>query len=224
MYEPDWIPLSYLSQYYFCGHRAGLLLLDQAWADNVYTAEGSAAHRRVHDARIEKRGDKIKLYEYAVESSNMGIRGLCDCIEGTRAPFGAQVPGVEGCYDLYPVEYKHGVIRDELEYELQLCAQAMCLEEMFDTEIREGAVFYIDSHRRVPVELNTSMRSLVRDVADALHRMLVDFYYPPAIKGPKCKKCSMKDLCIPGLGSSTGKYINDLISLTESEFDESEGY
>ncbi len=120
------------------------------------------------------------------------------------------------------MEYKHGVVRNEEEYELQLCAQAMCLEEMFGTVIHEGSVFYTDSHRRVSVELNPEMRALVRAGADALHHMLSDFCCPPVEKSPKCRKCSMKDLCMPGVSGSAVKYINELVAVSERGFDKTE--
>ena len=88
------VPLSYLSQYGYCPRRAGLLLLDQAWAESADTAEGEAEHARVHTQRIEKRGDFLKLYEYPVFSRRLGLKGLCDCIEARKSESGASLPNL----------------------------------------------------------------------------------------------------------------------------------
>ena len=143
--DDDWgpIPLSRLSHAGFCLRRAALLTHEQIWEESADTAKGRAEHERVHAQRIERRGETAKLYEFPVFSHTLGVAGKCDCIEAQTDARGCRIPAMDFPVRLYPVEYKHGKIRAEREYEIQLCAQAMCLEEMFQTSIPEGAIYYI---------------------------------------------------------------------------------
>lgn len=146
--EQEYLPLSWLSQADYCLRRAALLLNERVWVENVETAKGRAEHERVHTQRVERRGDFVKLYENSVFSDKLQISGKCDCIEAIRDKAGCMIPAVDFPVRLLPVEYKHGKLRDESEYKIQLCAQAMCLEEMYHTIIPTGALFFITAHRR----------------------------------------------------------------------------
>ena len=160
--EQEYLPLSWLSQADYCLRRAALLLNERVWVENVETTKGRAEHERVHTQRVERRGDCVKLYENSVFSDELQISGKCDCIEAERDETGCMIPAVDFPVRLLPVEYKHGKIRDESEYKIQLCAEAMCLEEMYHTTIPVGALFYITAHRRVNVELDEALREQVR--------------------------------------------------------------
>ena len=129
--ERELFPLSWLTQYGYCPRRCGLMALEQLWTESADTAAGRAQHERVHTARIERRSGQMNLYELPVFSRSLGVNGKCDCVEALETPDGVELPYGQGRYRLYPVEYKHGVVRDEEEYQIQLCAQAMCLEEQF---------------------------------------------------------------------------------------------
>ena len=211
------IPLSYISQYDYCPRRAGLMLLEQAWLENEYTASGRVQHERVHDARVERRGDLITLLDYPVASEALGLTGKCDSLEATRSEAGVPLPCAAGRFALYPVEYKHGVVRDEREYQLQLCAQAMCLEEMFGGRIERGALFYTDAHRRQEVELNGELRAEVAAAAQALQTMLETRQTPHAHYSAKCKKCSLLELCSPKLLASGSAYCANLYKAMEGD-------
>ena len=115
---------------------------EQLWNESVDTVKGRQEHMKVHDRRIERRGNEIKLYEYEVISHDLMIRGKCDCIEAVRDDCGCRVPFSNYPVLLKPVEFKHGRVREEEEYDMQLCAQAMCLEEMYKTNIEDGDIFY----------------------------------------------------------------------------------
>lgn len=208
--EWDPIPISRLSHAGYCLRRAALLTNEQLWLESPDTAKGRAEHRRVHTGRIERRGDEVKLYETSVFSNTLHISGKCDCVEASAAEDGCTVPGIPFPVSLYPVEYKHGKSRTEEEYEIQLCAQAMCLEEMFQTEIPEGAIFYITSHRRVPVILTRELRDSVRSTIEQVDALRKSFTVPPAEFGPKCKRCSLKDACMPELRTSAEDYCREL--------------
>ena len=193
------LPLSLLSQVRYCLRRAALILLDQAWADNEYTASGTAGHEVAHAGGIERREDSVRICDFHVRSDNLGLLGRCDLVEAFSDPAGVRLPFLDGTWRLYSVEYKHGKVRDEEEYNLQLCAQAMCLEEMFGGAIPEGAVFYLTAHRRQAVRLTEELRLEVARCAGQLLQLLRDGTLPPPIDGPKCQKCSLREVCQPGL-------------------------
>lgn len=216
-YDQEYLPLSWLSQISYCPRRAGLLLNERAWVENTDTAKGRAEHERVHTQRGERRGDRAKLYEYTVYSDELSLLGKCDCIEAVRAEDGCRIPALEFPVKLYPVEYKHGSLREEESYQLQLCAQAMCLEEMFHTTIEEGALFFISSHRRLPVLLDEALREQVRQKAAALHQMRKALSIPAAQYSAKCKRCSLREVCMPKVKRSAGAYCKALRAEAEGD-------
>ena len=208
----DWEPiqLSKIAHAGYCMRRAALLLNEQSWSESVDTAKGRLEHARVHTRRIERRGTEIKIYECDVCSERLGVAGKCDCIEASAHAEGCRFPEIDFPVRLYPIEYKHGKVRSEEEYELQLCAQAMCLEEMYQTSIPEGAVFYISSHKRVPVEFTQELRVRVRGIIRLLDCMRREFRIPPATYSAKCERCSMRDLCMPRVQRSAWDYCRRL--------------
>ena len=208
--EWDPIPISRLSHASYCLRRAALLTNEQLWSENADTAKGRIEHERVHTARIERRGETIQLYEYSVYSTEMNLSGKCDCVEAKASPGGCSVPGIAFPVRLFPVEYKHGKIRSEEEYELQLCAQAMCMEEMFSTVISEGAIFYISSHRRKPVAFMEELRGQVRSLVEQMEHLRRSFEIPLAESGPKCTRCSLREICMPQLKSTAKAYCEQL--------------
>lgn len=223
MTDPEYLPLSLLSQVSYCPRRAGLLLNERQWAENADTAQGRAEHERVHTERIERRGNSVKLYEFTVFSDALGFWGKCDCIEATRDEAGCRIPAIEFPVQFYPVEYKHGVVRDEEEYKIQLCAQAICLEEMFDTRIPRGALFFISAHRRLEVELDEPLRTRVREAMNILHQMRDALTVPPPVFSAKCRRCSLQELCMPQAKASAAHYIARLRAEAAGEFAEQDG-
>ncbi len=210
MNDAEYLPLSWLSQVCYCPRRAGLLLNERLWEENADTAKGRAEHERVHTQRVERRGDHIKLFEFTVFSDQYQLIGKCDCIEAVRDAAGCQIPAAEFPVKLYPVEYKHGSVREEEEYQIQLCAQAMCLEEMFHTDIPEGSIFFISSHRRMPVSLDDTLRAKTRKAAETLHRIRQELLVPQAEYCTKCKRCSLRELCMPKVRASARNYCRAL--------------
>lgn len=208
--DPELLPLSWLSQYGYCPRRCALLALERVWAENEFTAAGRAQHQKVHTARVEHRGENISLFELPVFSRTLGVSGLCDCVEAIQSPDGVHLPYGDGRYRLYPVEYKHGVVRDEAEYHMQLCAQAMCLEEQFGGTISAGAIFFIDAHRRDEVTLTPELRKATADTAKAVALLVTRQLLPQAKYSAKCKKCSLQDECAPKLKHSAAAYCQTL--------------
>ncbi|MCD7854089.1 MAG: CRISPR-associated protein Cas4 [Clostridiales bacterium] len=208
--DREYLPLSLLSQAGYCLRRAALILNERIWEESADTAKGRAEHEKVHTQRIEHRGKQLKLYEYPVFSEKLGLNGKCDCIEAEASEAGCKIPSVDFPVELYPVEYKHGLVRQEEEYEIQLCAQAMCLEEMYEAEIREGAIFYITSHKRQIFPLTPELRKKVKETADILRKIRENYDIPYAKYSPKCKRCSIREYCLPKTKQSALNYCLQL--------------
>lgn len=222
--EDDVVPISALAQLYYCARRAGLILLEQQWSDNVYTMEGRVLHERVHDGQDETR-DGVRICRgVQVSSMRLGLSGVMDCLELRRCSdeqnnHGINLDGVEGEWIPVPVEYKHGSVRDEREYEVQLCAQAICLEEMLDINVVEGYLYYQGSKRRRVVCFTEQLRALVEEGARQLHQMLKLGELAPREFSRKCLKCSLLDVCVPTIPvSEAEKYITDMLSNIEEGF------
>lgn len=160
------------------------------------------------------------MYEFTVYSDSLELLGKCDCIEANKSENGCHIPAVDFPVQLYPIEYKHGIVRDEEEYKIQLCAQAMCLEEMFDTEIPEGALFFISSHRRLEIVLDESLRQQTRKLANELHEIRKKLLVPDAVYSAKCRKCSLKELCMPKVKRTARKYCEALRNEASGEIEE----
>jgi len=206
----EYIPLSRLAHAGYCLRRAALITNEDVWSESADTAKGREEHRNVHNQRIEHRGDRITLYDYEIFSDQLEIRGKCDCIEAVRAEDGCKISAVDFPVRLYPIESKHGKLRDEEEYEIQLCAQAMCLEEMYGTSIKEGAIYYTSSHGRQQVFFTEELRNKVFYVIKMMNHIRKNFIIPPAEAGPKCKKCSIREICLPELSISAEEYCRNL--------------
>lgn len=210
--DEERIAISRLTQAGYCLRRAALLENEQIWIESADTAKGRIEHERVHTARIEKRSDCVKLYEYPVYSERLHLSGKCDCVEAIPDENGCTIPFSDCPVRLYPVEYKHGKLRNEEEYEVQLCAQAICLEEMFQTSIQEGAIFYVSSHRRQTVKLTEQLRAKVEELVQSLATLRTQYTVPPAEEGAKCTRCSLREYCLPEIKPSAEAYCRHLRS------------
>ena len=146
--EDNLIPISYLAQYYYCPRRAGLMLIERLWNDNIHTMSGTIIHQRIHEARQEKRSDLVRITSLPLRSLDLGLFGIADSIEFYANQEGYRIPFLDGRWEAVPVEYKHGRVRDELEYEVQLSGHAICLEEMLGITIRRGFIYYAGDRRR----------------------------------------------------------------------------
>ena len=148
--QEEYLQLSGLQHFAFCRRQWALIHIEQQWQDNLRTVEGDLMHRRAHDEAIrEKRGTILILRGLSVSSPTLGISGKCDVVEFHQDPAGISLHQEEGLWLPYPVEYKRGSPKEHQADELQLCAQAICLEEMLCCKIPEGALFYGETRRRV---------------------------------------------------------------------------
>lgn len=199
--EEDYLMISGIQHFKFCRRQWALIHVEQQWAENAHTVVGELMHRKVHDPYLtEKRKDVIIARALPVVSREMGASGECDAVEFYRAEDGINLHGHRSLFKIYPVEYKKGRPKLTEEDELQLTAQAMCLEEMFSTEIPEGALFYGETRRREKIEFTQVLRKEVRDMFLEMHQYY-DRKYTPKVKYTKaCNSCSLKDLCLPRIG------------------------
>lgn len=217
--DSEYLMLSGLKHFCFCRRRWALVHIEQQWAENVLTLEGEYMHERVHDADFtEKRGSVLLSRGMPVRSEQLRITGNCDMVEMTQDEQGVEINLREGRWRLYPVEYKRGRPDPSGADELQLCAQAMCLEEMFVTEIPVGAIYYGETRRRLPVELTSALRKKVCSLTAEMHQ-LFDRQYTPAVKAAKaCGNCSMYEVCQPQLSKkpSAKEYVRRMLKEGEA--------
>lgn len=198
--EEDYLQLSGLQHFAFCRRQWALIHIEQQWAENLRTVDGSILHEKAHDgAAREKRGDLLITRNMSVHSSELGISGSCDVVEFLRSPEGISLRGQEGLWQPYPVEYKRGSPKTTDADRLQLCAQAMCLEEMLCCDIPEAAIFYGEIRRREVIDLDESLRGRVRRHLEEMHELYRRSHTPKAKPGKSCNACSLKELCLPKL-------------------------
>lgn len=198
--DADFLMLSGLKHFRFCRRRWALVHLEQQWQENALTLEGHYMHERVHDDNFtELRGSVLLSRGMPVRSEMLKITGECDMVELHKSEAGVPIQGREGLWQVYPVEYKHGEPDERGADELQLCAQAMCLEEMLVTEIPEGAIYYGKTRHRMTVALTEDLRKQTKDALKEMHRLFAQGYTPKAKWTRACKNCSLVEICLPKL-------------------------
>ena len=210
--EEEYLQLSGLQHFAFCRRQWALIHIEDQWAENERTVEGSFLHERAHDEQLrERRGDVLVIRGMRLSSERLGVSGACDVVEFRRSPGGVPLHGEEGLYLPYPVEYKRGQPREDRANELQLCAQAMCLEEMLCCPIPEGALYYGEIRRRVTVSFSEELRGEVRRMLEEMHELYRRGFTPRVKPGKHCNACSIKDLCLPKLMKtrSVAAYLKD---------------
>ena len=195
--EADLLPLSRIADFVFCPRRAALHLVESIWEDNVFTAEGTSLHERTHAGGVESREGIVIARSLRIHSFRLGLAGMADVVEFRPSDTGVSLPGRDGLWQPKPVEYKRGIRKDRIEYRIQLCAQAMCLEEMLQTEVPCGALFYGKSRRRHEVEFDVALREQTETAATGLHGLFSRGKTPSARHEKKCKSCSLLELCMP---------------------------
>lgn len=185
MIEADPIALSALQHWAYCPRQCGLIHLEQAFADNIHTARGQAVHHLVDTPGYEiKSGVRVER-ALPLWSDRLGLIGKADLVE--FHPDGR----------IYPVEFKHGSKRQKQHDDIQLAAQALCLEEMLGRPVTQGAIFHASSHRRREVTITPALRELVVETVWAIRAMLAAGRLPPPVNDSHCKECSLKDICQP---------------------------
>ena len=202
MDENELIMISALNHYLYCPRRCALIHIEQAWSENLFTAEGRIMHEKADSNKYESRGNIRIDYSVPLRSLRLGLIGKADVVEFHKMEDGTWLP--------FPVEYKRGKPKADDCDKVQLCAQAICLEEMLNVEIREGALFYGQTRRREDVKFDSALRAETEDTAKEVHALIESGTTPKPEYSKKCKKCSLYDLCLPktcGKTKSVSKYL-----------------
>lgn len=215
--EDDFLMISGIQHYAYCKRQWGLIHIENQWESNVYTVRGDITHEKVDDPFImETRGDLIVSRSVPIYSSQFGCYGIADLLEYTKALSGVKLEGREGYYKIYPIEYKVGKPKEN-EYDLvQLCLQALCLEEMYNVRIEEGAMYYAKIKRRVRVHFDEGLRNLTIWTINEMHEIIDDNRTPEGSYEAKCDHCSLYNVCLPKTVSKMKKvetYINDCLKV-----------
>ncbi len=208
--EEDYLQLSGIQHFAFCRRQWALIHIEQQWSENYRTTAGEIFHDRAHDESItEKRKGILIVRGLKISSRVLGISGQCDIVEFHEDSDGINIKGQDGMWKVIPIEYKRGEPKEDNSDNLQLCLQAMCLEEMFLTDISYGFLFYGKNKRRTRVDFDINMRTQVQDMTSEMHELFARGYTPNCKKKPRCKACSLKDICLPSIQSqaSVESYI-----------------
>jgi CRISPR-associated exonuclease Cas4 len=182
---PDAIPLSALQHWAYCPRQCGLIHLEQAFEENIHTARGQAVHQLVDTPGYELKAGVRAERALPVWSDRHNLIGKADLVEFHR----------DGT--VFPVEFKHGSKRQKLHDDIQLAAQAICLEEMLGRPVPAGAVFHASSHRRREVIVSHELKRMVIETAEAIRSMLASGKLPPPVNDARCHECSLKNICQP---------------------------
>lgn len=209
--EDGLIQLSALQHLAFCERQAALILLEQVWADNVLTVSGDLFHKRVDEqgAHFSEAGVRVE-YALPVRSLRLGLAGRADAVEFRKAPDGRLLPS--------PVEYKRGAPKPDITDKVQLCAQALCLEEMLGVEIAAGALFYGQTRHREEVPFDKALRDSVETLAVRLHELLEKGETPPPPADQRrCRNCSLLEFCLPASAATKASdYVKRIFSDEEA--------
>lgn len=204
--ESDLLPISALQHLLFCRRQCALIHLERVWVENRWTAEGRVLHQRAHAPKLERRPGIRTISGMQLRSLQLGLFGQADIVEFHDESVG-------GC--IIPIEYKRGRRKKGDEDRVQLCAQAMCLEEMLSVHIPAGAIFYGATRQRLEVPFDSALRELVRTSAVDLHELIRSGVTPLARREKKCDRCSLLHLCMPDVlqgHESASRYSQRLLA------------
>ena len=215
--EEDFLPLSGIQHFLFCRRQWALIHIEQQWAENSRTADGQLLHKNAHDPKSHtRRGDLLTVRGLKIHSARLGLSGECDVVEFRRSPNGVPLAITNGLWLPYPVEYKRGAAKPSTMDEAQLCAQAICLEEMFCCGVPEGALFYGETRHRQPVTFSPELRQEVNEAAQEMHQLFQRGRTPKVKPTKSCSACSLKNLCLPKLMGtrSISAYLHEYLEET----------
>ncbi|MBM4306882.1 MAG: CRISPR-associated protein Cas4 [Deltaproteobacteria bacterium] len=204
--EENLIMLSALQHFAFCPRQCALIHIEQVWDENRMTAEGRIMHEKVHEQDRESRGNVRIEYDVPLRSLRLGLIGKADVVEFHRLDKGTWQP--------FPVEYKRGKPKLDHCDIIQLCAQAICLEEMLSVSVSIGAIFYGRTRRRFDVSFDDSLRKETEETAKGTHRLIKSGRTPPPVYEKRCERCSLIHECLPkaiGKKPSVKRYLTRMI-------------
>lgn len=215
--EESFLQLSGLQHFAFCRRQWALIHVEDQWAENFRTMDGQLFHQKAHDTGFaETRGDRVVKRGIRVYSAALGVSGACDVVEFSRQENGIPLAGHPGLWQPYPVEYKRGRPREDTGDALQLCGQAMCLENMLCCDIPEGALYYGELRRRERVVFTPTLREQVQTLLAEMHALYARGYTPKVKPTKSCNACSLKELCLPRLmkAKSVSAYLKSAMEDT----------
>lgn len=210
--DDDLLMLSGIQHFMFCPRQWALIHVEQQWADNALTTEGSLLHQRVDDPLARQINNGVlTLRRVPLISHRLRLSGFSDAVEcrsvAEGEPGAVRLSGRDGWWSVLPVEYKHGREKADETDEVQLCAQCMALEEMNGASVRRGAIFYWQTRKRVYVDMTDALRGKTESLAAQMWELMAEGRTPPPVKTPKCGRCSLRDICMPeetaGLSAKT---------------------
>ncbi len=211
MNPDDYLLLSGIQHFAFCRRQWALIHIEQLWKENVLTFGGRQMHRNADDPFFtESRGDILISRSVPLVSHSLKVYGIADVVEYHRSDAGVAISGREGYWTVVPVEYKAGRKKPDDRDEVQLCAQAICLEEMYRTRIESGYLYYGKTRRRTEVLFDDEIRRRVAELVAGMYALYDAGITPPALLLPHCKNCSLVDLCMPNVSSrrrSVDRYL-----------------
>jgi len=211
--ENEFIQLSALQHMMFCVRQCALIHVEQLWIENKFTAEGRIMHERVDRGDSEERGRARVAYGLPLKSRYLGIAGKADVVEFHLKEGGA------GQWIPFPVEYKRGKPKKDLSDKVQLCGQALCLEEMLELKIEHGALFYGKTRRRLNVEFDDELRRITCKTAYKVHDLIVSGITPATRYEKKCNACSFLDFCLPKTIGKKRRVVSWLNNVIRNELD-----
>jgi len=213
--QDDLLQLSGIQHFLFCRRQWALIHIEQMWKENALTTEGRIMHTRADDPFFsESRNGVITARSLPIASYHLGLVGLCDVVEFQPSADGVILPKHSGVFQPIPVEYKRGKEKYDHSDESQLCAQAICLEEMLSTQITHGYLYYGQTRHRSEIEFTPGLRKLVEDMSAEMHAYFKRGYTPKVKPHKGCRSCSLADLCLPQLQEKVipaSKYIEQNI-------------
>ena len=204
--EAEPVMVSALEHYSYCPRQCALIHLEHVWDENVYTMRGRDTHERVDEASSRAEASVRVERALPIWSKRLNLTGRADVVE-----FHGDTP--------YPVEYKSGKHRKGRHEALQLCAQAMCLEEMLGKKVEKGALYWHGSRERKEIALTDALKAQVCEVAEAVHRSIAAHRVPPPVNDERCRDCSLREACMPEVVDKkmkTRRAINDLFAVEKS--------
>lgn len=197
MDESDYIPIAALNHYAYCPHRCWRMFVAGEFLDNAYTIEGTSLHERVHTVGDGNRAETWQIRAIWLKSDNYSLIGKADLIESHEGEF-------------IPVEYKRGSKGEWDNDELQVCAQALCLEEMTGKSVDTGYIYYASSHQRQLVVIDRTLRKQAIATLELVQNLFRTGEIPPAVYSPRCKGCSLHDRCLPKLAEKVKRYREEV--------------
>ena len=216
--EDDYLMLSGIQHFAFCRRQWGMIHIEQQWAENYRTTAGELIHKKAHDeGSFEKHGNLLIVRGMRISSHELGVSGQCDVVEFHQNENGVELFGYDGKWKPIPIEYKRGKPKENNADQLQLCAQAICLEEMFQTIILDGYLYYGENRRRSHVDFTDELRETVKKMTKEMHDLFQRGHTPNVRPSKQCKACSLENLCIPKLQKAVKvrEYIEQAIQVKE---------